>query len=115
MDDFENLALLTPIGSTINSAVSYDTNEVLSNRIGVVKNGTLTITSNITMTNDAIIRVCENGKLIVDGGSIQNANLQLIPGCEVVLQNGGTINMANDCELNAPIGAVVTIKDGEIR
>lgn len=115
MDDFGNLDILTPNGVTINTPISYDTNRVLSNRLGIVKDGALTITSDITMTDDTIIRVCENGKLIVDGGSIQNANLQLIPGCEVVLRNGGTINMANNCELNVPIGAVVTIKDGEIR
>ena len=53
--------------------------------------------------------------VIVDGGSLQNANLQLIPGCEVIVRNGGTINMANGKEFNAPIKAIVTVSQGGIR
>ena len=89
-------------------------NRVVPNRIGVVKNGTLKIEGTITMTDSAEIRVCEEGKLIVDGGTINNANLKLIPGCQVIIRNGGKIIMADGKVFDAPAGVVVDVENGEI-
>ena len=42
------------------------------------------------------------------------ANLVLVPGCTVILRNGGVINMAVGKSFEAPVGAVVNIESGEI-
>ena len=105
---------LQPNGITINTAVTYSTNQTINNRIGIVKNGTLTITGTTTLSGDAVIRVCENGTLIVDGGTLQSANLELIPGSHVIVRNNGTINMASGRSFDAPIGVIVDIQHGTV-
>ena len=114
IDEFGFLQELSPDGITINTSQSYMRNRVVPNRIGVVKNGTLKIEGTITMTDSAEIRVCEEGKLIVDGGTINNANLKLIPGCQVIIRNGGKIIMADGKVFDAPAGVVVDVENGEI-
>lgn len=114
LDQYGNPQVLLPFGITINSSVTYSSNFTLSNRIGIVTNGILTITSNTTMASGAIIRVCENGTLVIDGGTINNTNLILIPGCHVIIRNDGTINMASGIVFNAPKGVVVDIESGAI-
>lgn len=113
LDEYGHLEALTPNGITIDSAVIYNSN-TLSCRIGIVKNGTFTIANTTSMTNDAIIRVCENGTLIIDGGTLQNAKLELIPGCHLIIRNNGTINMAAGKIFDAPKGAIIDIGNGNI-
>ena len=114
MDDYGNLQSLQPNGVTICSSVVYNTNQTITNRIGIVKNGTLVITGTTTMSGNSKIRVCENGTLIVDGGTIQNANIELIPGCHVIVCNNGTINMASGYTFDVPKGAVIDVYNGTI-
>jgi hypothetical protein len=75
---------------------------------------TLRVTGSIIMTGNAGIRVCEGGTLIVDGGTIQNADIQIVPGSTLVIRNGGTINLANGKSLNIPKGVVAEIDEGAI-
>ena len=105
---------LYPSGITIKTLTAYNTNMSLSNRIGIVKNGILTITSTVNMSGDANIRVCEDGILIIDGGTLQNAHLTLVPGSTLILRNYGKINMASGISFDAPKGAIVNIESGEI-
>ena len=114
MDEYGILQTLQPNGTTINTAVTYSINQTINNRIGIVKNGTLTITGTTTLSGDAVIRVCENGTLIVDGGTLQSANLELIPGSHVIVRNNGTINMASGRNFDAPKGVVVDVEYGFI-
>ena len=114
LDQYGNPLVLLPYGITINSSVTYSLNFTLSNRIGIVTNGILTISGTMTMANGAKIRVCENGTLIIDGGTINNANLVLIPGCHVIIRNNGTINMASGIVFDAPKGVVVDVESGTI-
>lgn len=112
MDEYGNLEQLT-CGKTINSLTPY-TDQTLTCRFGIVNGGCLTISGSTTMSGNGIIRVCEGGSLIVDGGTIQNANLVLVPGCTVIIRNGGVINMAPGKSFDAPIGATVNIESGII-
>ena len=113
MDEYGFLEQL-PCGQTIKTTTSYTGNQTLSCRLGIVNGGTLTITGTTTMSGNALIRVCEGGTLIIDGGVINDASLVLVPGCTVVLRNGGVINMASGKTFEAPVGAVVNIESGEI-
>lgn len=60
------------------------------------------------------IRVCENGILIVDGGTINNADLELISGSKLIIRNGGVVNMANGRTFEVPVGATLEIENGFI-
>ena len=113
MDEYGFLEQLT-CGYTINTPTTYTENQTLSCRLGIVNEGVLTISGTTIMSGDAKIRVCEGGTLIVDGGTIQDANLVLVPGCTVILRNGGVINMAVGKSFEAPVGVIVNIESGEI-
>lgn len=113
LDYYGNLEVL-PYGITINSPIVYSTNTTMTNRIGIVKDGSLTITGNIVMSGASKIRVCENATLIVDGGTITNAKIELVPNSHLIVRNNGKIYMANGENLVAPTGALVDIEYGSV-
>ncbi len=113
LDDYGNLDTL-PAGITINTPVTYSSNSSTSYRIGIVNGGKLTITGTTTLTGNGKIRVCEGGILEIDGGTLQNADITMVPGCTVIIKNGGKINMASGKDFNAPLGVDVSIYSGEI-
>ena len=114
MDNYGNLVSL-PEGITINTAVTFSTDSTITKRIGIVENGILTITGTTTLAGDSKIRVCEGGILIVDGGTVNNAKIDLVPGCHITVRNNGTINMAASEDFSAPQGAVVEVESGTIQ
>ena len=114
MDPLGNMSNIYPLGETINYSTTYNTDTTLNKRIGIVRNGVLTITSTIDMSGGGRIRVCEGGTLIVDGGTLQNADLNLIPGSSLILRNNGKIYMDSVMDFEAPEGVVVNIESGEI-
>lgn len=113
LDNYGNLDAL-PAGITIKTPVTYSSNSSTHYRIGIVNGGILTITGTTTLTGNSKIRVCEGGSLIIDGGTLQNADLTLVPGSKIIVRNNGKINMATGKEFNAPNGVVVNILDGEV-
>lgn len=51
----------------------------------------------------------------MDGGTIQNADITMVPGSTVILRNGGKINMASGKDFDAPNGVTVNLESGEIQ
>jgi C1A family cysteine protease len=113
IDAYGNLQSL-PAGTTIKTAVTYNSNNTIAQHLGVVSGGIITVKATSTMSGNGKIRVCEGGKLIVDGGILQNADIELVPGCQVIIKNNGKINMASGKTFDAPEGAVVEIPYGSI-
>lgn len=113
LDNYGYCANLPP-GITIKVPKTYSGSVTESRRIGIVNGGTLTITGSTTLTGNARIRVCENGILIIDGGSLNDAKIDMVPGGKLIIRNNGTINMAYGENFNAPAGAIVEIEEGEI-
>lgn len=103
-----------PAGITIKTPVTYASNSSTSYRLGIVNGGSLKITGTTTLTGNAKIRVCEGGILEVDGGILQNANLEMIPGSQVIVKNNGKIVMGSNQIFNAPQGVIVNIESGSI-
>lgn len=58
--------------------------------------------------------IFEGGILIVDGGIIQNADIVMVPGSQLIVRNSGKIYMASGKEFEVPKGAYVNIESGEI-
>jgi hypothetical protein len=113
LDNYGYCANLPP-GITIKTPRTFSGSDTESRRIGIVNEGILTITGSTTLTGNAKIRVCENGILIIDGGTLNDAKIDMVPGGKLIIRNNGTINMAYGENFNAPAGAIVEIEEGEI-
>ena len=103
-----------PYGITIDDDRYYFSDNTENVRYGIVNGGSLTIWACFTMTGDANIRVCEGGTLVIEGGSIENADITLVPGSTLIIRDGGSIHMANGKHFYAPAGANVLIEEGDI-
>lgn len=113
LDDYGNLDVLPP-GITINSIVTYSSNNSTSYRLGIVDGGELIITGTTTLTGASKIRVCEGGMLTINGGILQNADIEMVPGSQLAIWNNGVINMAPGKKFNVPKGVEVYIGSGKI-
>ena len=58
--------------------------------------GTFTISTNQVMPIQATITVYSGATLIVDNGTITNANIVVNNGGTIILQNNGTLEMNDD-------------------
>ena len=104
-----------PAGITINVFEQYVTDYSTSSyQYGIVNGGTFAVYGELTLTGNGKIRVCEGGTLLVEGGILNNADIVMLPGSQLIVRDGGIINMAPGKELLAPKGAIVNIEEGEI-
>lgn len=79
------------------------------------QNGTLTLAaSTITMKRNAIIRVQSGGKLIIDGGQLNEANVLVEDGGSFTINNGGVVRIQDNGVFQTQLGAVVLINNGKI-
>lgn len=113
LDAYGNLQVLSG-GITINTSVTYNSNITIARNLEIVNGGILTVTATSTMSGNGKIKVNNGGKLIVDGGTLQNADIEMLSGCQVIIKNNGKINMASGKTFNAPVGAIVDIPYGAI-
>lgn len=111
LEDLELRGLQT-IHITTNS--TYMSRAFLYTNICVCNMSKLTIESTITQYGNTKIIVEPNGELVIDGGVLQNADIELNSGSILILKNGGTIKMRNGKDFYSPIGATVTINEGII-
>lgn len=100
--------------SFVTGNTTYSINTTISSNIYVLSGGTLTITATLTMTNNAKIVVADGGAVIVDGGIIKNAILQLSSGSSLTVRFFGWIKLLSGNELDVPAGAQMTIDCGGI-
>lgn len=100
----------------INSNVSYNTTDNFTYpNIIVLQGGTLTINSStMMMKRNATIRVQNGGKLIIDGGQIQEADIVIENGGTLIIDNGGLIRLKHDGQYLTQVGAKVSINNGKI-
>lgn len=98
----------------ISSATTLSTNSSISTDINILSGGTLTIKATTTLLYESKIIVYSNGVLIVDGGTIQYANIELQPGSQLIVRNAGTINMLSGTNFTVPAGANASIESGTV-
>ena len=85
------------------------------NSIRNVNGGKLTIKDMINLYGNCIIYVENGGQLIIDGGTLQDACLQLGYGSSLTIRNKGIIKMRSNCNFDSPQGAVVNVEYGSIQ
>lgn len=111
LEDLELRGLQT-IHTIIDS--TYSSRMFLYSNLCVCSMSKLTIKSTITLYGNTKIIVEPNGELVIDGGILQYADIELKTGSKLVLKNGGTIIMRNGKVFYSPIGATVEIEEGTI-
>ena len=97
--------VIIPIASTITSQQLYS-------NICITSTGQLTVQNHIEMMGNSRIIVETGGKLIIDGGTLSNVDLNLKPGASLQIINGGIIETRSGFE--APVGSLVNIESGQI-
>jgi hypothetical protein len=96
----------------IPSANTMSIDQELYSNIRITNSGQLTIQSDIELMGNCRVIVESGGSLIIDGGTLSNADIQLKPGSTLRVINGGNIETRNGFE--APVGALVDIVSGQI-
>lgn len=116
MDTFGNFpeVYTFPLGTDIllnNSTISI--NESLINNLEINHDVTLTITGAAYCLENVKIKNC-GGTIIVDGGVLANADIELVPPCSLIIRNGGSIYMKKNKDLIIPTGCVFEIEEGQV-
>lgn len=99
---------------TINDVQTYNNVEHLSRHMTITTGGVLTVTDRLHCIGNPVITLDGTGELIIDGGYIYNAELNLSSTSKLTIKNGGRISIRRGKSFSAPVGAVVTITNGSI-
>ena len=94
------------------NTVTYSIDQQVYSNIRVTSTGQLNIQADVELMDNTRVIVETGGKLIVDGGTLSNVDLELKAGSFLQIINGGVINSRNG--FKAPVGALVDIQDGSI-
>lgn len=86
--------------------------EQLYGNIRITSTGQLTVQGDVEMKGNSRVIVESGGKLIVNGGTLSNVDLVLMPGSTLRIINNGILETRNGFE--APVGAIVDIQYGQI-
>ena len=113
MDDYGNMTALTSdLYLSGNYVYSRDLN--MHRNIIVTNGSVLRIKGDMTLFDDKQITVNSGGTLVVDGGSINDAIINLSNNSTLNILNNGIINMHQNQAFAAPDGAIVNISEGQV-
>lgn len=116
MDQYGNLTAIDYSSQTmITGNTVYNTNMTLSHDIIVMPNAVLTITGNVTFSDNVKIIVQPIGTLVINGGVLNNADLLLNSGSHIVVNNSGIVNMRFGRDFYATTGVSVDVTNGTIQ
>ena len=87
-------------------------NGQIDNNICISSTGQLVIKGDVELTGNNRIIVDAGGKLIVDGGTLSNADIIVKPGATIRITHEGMVMTRRG--FKAPLGAIVDIKSGKI-
>ena len=77
-------------------------------------NANLTIQDILNLFGKVTISIESGGELVIDGGVITNADIDLAAGGKLTIKNGGKLIMRTGTDFKAPIGTLVDIENGAI-
>lgn len=116
IDNYGNFAAYTfPYSTTtISSNTTWESDIIHCGHIIVTNNATLTISAQLIMNPAAKIIVQNGGTLVVDGGSIVNANVDVQASAELQLLHNGTLYLKQFGNLRVELGAEANMEYGRI-
>lgn len=115
MDQYGNLETLSTNNTyTISGNVTYTSSQSFKCNIKIPSNTSLTIKNTLNLFGKVKIYIESNGQLIVDGGVVTNADINLSSGGIINLKNGGIIVMQTGKDFTVPTNALLDITNGKI-
>ena len=116
MDNYGNFATYVfPYSTTtISSNTTWNSDTTHCGNIIVTNNAILTITAQLTMNPAAKIIIQNGGTLIVDTGSIINANIDVQTSAKIQLLHNGTLYLKQFGNLNVRLGAETNMEYGRV-
>lgn len=114
MDQYGNLESLNANNTLIICGnVTYTSSQTLKCNIRIPSNTSLTIRNTLNLFGRVKIYIESNGQLIVDGGVVTNADINMSSSGKIKLKNGGIIVMQTGKDFNVPTGATLDIDEGK--
>ena len=95
----------------VNGSETYADSCGLLRNISVNSGGVLTITGEVV---NCKMTVKSGGTLVIDGGRLLHADIELEPSSTLRIINGGLLHMKPDLFFSAPLGSFVEIEEGEV-
>lgn len=116
MDSYGNFSSYTfPYPTTqISSDIIWNTNQLICGNIIITNNASLIISAQLTMNPAAKIIVKDGGTLVVDAGSIVNANIEVQDTGKLRLLNNGVLYLKQFGKINVHIGAEANMEYGQV-
>lgn len=99
---------------SITGTISLDMQMACYKNIRILFGSTYTVCAPLNMLGNVSIYIKSGGNLIVDGGTITNANIIMEPNAKLLIKNGGIILMKSGTDFIAPTGSIVDIEHGAI-
>ena len=112
-----SLETLNPDGSStlqIIGNTTYCTRQSAYTHIRINSNSTLTVEDVLNLFGRVTVTIDSGGELVIDGGVITNADIELSTGGKLTIKNGGKLVMRTNTDFVAPVGALVDIESGRI-
>lgn len=112
-----SLETLNPDGSStlqIIGNTTYCTRQSAYTHIRINSNSTLTVEDVLNLFGRVTVTIDSGGELVIDGGVIANADIELSTGGKLTIKNGGKLVMRTNTDFVAPVGALVDIESGRI-
>jgi len=106
MDAYGNCAVITPLVDIVTPTQTWNTNSIICRNVTIPSGVTLTITATVFMQPVHKITIQNGGKLILSGGTIDNASVVVQNGGELIIQNNGTVLLGSYDRLKIELGAV---------
>ena len=98
----------------INHDSVFSTRKSIYSNIRILQNATLTVENVVNVFGHTTITIENGGKLIINGGTITNAFINMKSGSELHINNEGLLVCRTNVGFNTPIGAVVKLNSGKI-
>lgn len=111
------MEILDPDGHStlqITGNTTYNTRQFKFRHIRIASNATLKVKNILNLFGRVTITIESGGELIIDGGTITNADISFATGGKLTIKNGGKLVMRTNTDFVAPVGALVEIENGEI-
>ena len=82
--------------------------------VGSCDHSILTVQDILNLFGRVIVTIEPGGELVIDGGVVTNAVVNLTVGSKLTIKNGGKLIMRTGTDFEAPTGALIEIENGAI-
>jgi hypothetical protein len=121
MDEYGNFLPMTTLPPpntnpmlNITTSQTWNTNRSISSNINIPSGVTLTITAKVTSLSCSIITIQNGGKLILSGGTIDDAYIVAKNNSEFTIQNNGKVLLGGYNQLDIQLCAIFNLTYGDV-